>query len=105
MKIPEKPQHVLLERTLLGGSNEVNAAKENNTSKNQTQSVSSADQVNISEKARTLQKLTQLATTGVDVRTERVAELQKEIEAGTYQSDPKQVAEKLVRSTLMDHIL
>lgn len=105
MKIPEKPQHVLLEKTLLGGSSGVNAAKENNVLKSQNQPASAADQVDISEKARTLQKLTQLAATEVDVRTERVAQLQKEIEAGTYQPDPKQVAEKLVRSTLMDHIL
>lgn len=106
MKIPEKDPNLLLERALLGKNAGVNAAKENKVSKQQAPSQSvSADQVDISEKARTLQKLNQLAALGGEVRIERVEQLQAEIKAGTYTLDTEKIAEKLLRSTVIDKIL
>lgn len=104
MKIPEKDPNLLLERALLGKSAGINT--DNKISKNKAPaSASSADQVDISEKARMLQKLNRLATVGGEVRTERVAELKAEIESGNYTPDAEQVAEKLLRSTVIDNIL
>ncbi len=106
MKIPGKDPNLLLERALLGKNAGVNAAKENKVSKQQAPSQSvSADQVDISEKARTLQKLNQLAALGGEVRIERVEQLQAEIKAGTYAPDAEKIAEKLLRSTVIDKIL
>ncbi|MEC4678073.1 MAG: flagellar biosynthesis anti-sigma factor FlgM [Nitrospirota bacterium] len=106
MKIPEKDPNLLLERALLGKNAGVNAAKENKVSKQESPSQSvSADQVDISEKARTLQKLNQLAALGGEVRIERVEQLQAEIKAGTYALDTEKIAEKLLRSTVIDKIL
>ncbi len=106
MKIPGKDPNLLLEKALLGKSAGVNAAKKNELSKKEVPSQSApADQVDISEKARTLQKLNHLAATGGEVRVERVEVLKAEIEAGTYTPDTEKVAEKLLRSTLIDKLL
>jgi len=106
MKIPDKDPNLLLEKALLGSSAGVNAAKDNAATKKQAPSQSpSADQVDISEKARTLQKLNHLAAAGGEVRVARVAQLKAEIEAGTYAPDTEQVAEKLLRATLIDDVL
>ncbi len=106
MKIPGKDPNLLLEKALLGKSAGVNADRDNKISKQKAPSQSSsADQVDISEKARTLQKLNALATTGGEVRTERVEQLKAEIKAGTYTPDIEKVAEKLLRSTVIDKVL
>ncbi|GEM_PF-2751714 len=106
MKIPEKDPNLLLERALPGKSAGVNAAKENKVAKTENSAQSaSADQVDISEKARTLQKLNHLVAAGGEVKAERVAQLKAEIEAGRYVPDTEQVAEKLLRATLLDDVL
>lgn len=106
MKIPEKDPNLLLERALLGKSAGINTDNKNKVSKNKAPSeVSSADQVDISEKARTLEKLSHLAAAGGEMRTERVAELKAKIEVGSYTPDIEQVAEKLLRATVIDNVL
>ena len=106
MKIPGKDPNLLLERALLGKNAGVNTAKENKISRKEAPSQSgSADQVDISEKARTLQKLNQLAALDGEVRIERIEQLQAEIKAGTYAPDTEKIAEKLLRSTLIDKVL
>lgn len=106
MKIPEKDPGVLLERALLGHRGGVKAVKSADISKHQAPAQpSSVDSVDISEKARTLQQLNQLVGAETDVRSERVEQIQKAIAAGTYQPNAEGIAEKLVRSTLLDNIL
>ena len=105
MKISEKDQHSLLEKTILGRSRGVGASKAGKSQANQSASPSSAaDQVDISEQARTFQKLSQLAATGTDVRSEKVEQVRTRVEAGTYKPDAIKIAEKLLRSTLLDNL-
>ncbi len=105
MKINEKDPNILLERTLFGKSSKANEVQQGGTKAQEASQAAPLDSVDISEKARTLQKLTQLVSAETEVRTERVLALQKEIEAGTYQPNAEQIAEKLVRSTLLDNTL
>ncbi|MFQ5588126.1 MAG: flagellar biosynthesis anti-sigma factor FlgM [Nitrospiria bacterium] len=106
MKIPEKDPNVLLERALLGKRSGVNDVKQADVSKShEAAKPSSVDPVDISEKARTLQQLNQLVAAETDVRTERVEEIQQAIATGAYAPNAEKIAEKLVRSTLLDNTL
>ncbi len=105
MKISEKDQHSLLEKTILGNSRGVGVTKAGKSQESQQASPSSAaDQVDISEQARTFQKLNKLATTGTDVRAEKVEQVRTQVEAGTYRPNTTKIAEKLIRSTLLDNL-
>lgn len=100
MRIPEQDLNSLLEKTLLG----VKGAKESKPpSDSEAQNASaSADRVNISEKARTFQQLSQLASAELEDRSARVDEIKKAVENGSYHVDTKATAEGLLRSTLLD---
>lgn len=63
------------------------------------------DRVEISGEAKEYQQLNQVIASLPEVRSERVAALQQKIEAGTYHPQSEEVAEKLVRSTLLDAVL
>ncbi|NKE73092.1 flagellar biosynthesis anti-sigma factor FlgM [Candidatus Manganitrophus noduliformans] len=63
------------------------------------------DRVEISGEAKEYQQLNQVIGSLPEVRSERVAALQQEIEAGTYHPQSEEIAEKLVRSTLLDAVL
>ncbi len=105
MKIPEKDPNFLLEKTLLGGRGRVHSSKESEDKKGMDASyASSGDHVNFSEIARLFQGVTKLASKSTDDRVERIEQIRSEIAAGTYQPDAKQVAEKIVRATLLDNI-
>ncbi len=102
MKIPEKNPGLHLEKNLLG-TQKSQGLKENEANKEQGRVQSAAsDRVDISEKARDIQQLKALASSGTDIRSERVAALREQIEAGTYNADGKRIADKLVRSALLD---
>ena len=100
MRIPEQDLNSLLEKTLLG----VNGVKRSRASSDpETQNAStSSDRVNISEKARTFQQLSQLASVAPEDRSARVDEIKKALEDGSYYTDAKASAEGLLRSTLLD---
>ncbi|HEY3118663.1 MAG TPA: flagellar biosynthesis anti-sigma factor FlgM [Chloroflexota bacterium] len=52
--------------------------------------------VEVSDEARLLQRTKQLAQATPDVRKERVAEIRRQIESGTYQVDPRQLARRIL---------
>lgn len=105
MKIPERNPGLHLEKALLG-TQKAKGIKEGGVQKEQSPSRSTAsDRVDISEKARDIQQLNLLASSGAEVRSDRVEEVQEKIEAGTYKTDGKKIADKLVRSALLDKSL
>lgn len=71
----------------------------------QTSSVSSAassgSQVEISDKARMLQKANEMVRQMPDIRADRVAELKKKIGDGSYKVDSASVADRLVDEHLL----
>jgi negative regulator of flagellin synthesis FlgM len=52
--------------------------------------------VNLSERAQDVMKAKEIAMAAPDVREDRVAELQKMIDAGKYKVDAKDIADKMV---------
>lgn len=105
MKIHESDPNFLLEKTLLG----VKGAKtKTSASPSGVSSPYSGDRVNISEKARTFQRLSLMASSSTDVstvRTDRIEEIMQRVESGNYEPDASKSAEKLLRSTILDQLL
>ncbi len=66
---------------------------------------SSGDRINISADASVLSQGLEAVKNSSDVRADRVAELRKAIQAGTYKVDGKKVAEKMLDSSLEEAIL
>lgn len=64
-----------------------------------------ADRVEISGEAKEYQQLNQVIASLPEVRSERVAALQQKIETGSYHPQSDEIAEKLIRSTLLDAVL
>ncbi|HVJ66042.1 MAG TPA: flagellar biosynthesis anti-sigma factor FlgM [Bdellovibrionota bacterium] len=99
-------------------ANQVGAAQISEQSKLQKKSVdanatsstkqavsSSGDRVEISSDATVMaQGLDQIKNTP-DVRADRVAELKKAIQSGTYKVDARKIADKMVDSSLEEAIL
>ncbi|MEW6246967.1 MAG: flagellar biosynthesis anti-sigma factor FlgM [Nitrospirota bacterium] len=63
------------------------------------------DQVEISKEAKELQRIKTLIDQPDLVRTERVEQIRKAIEAGTYDVKGKQVADAIIRDVLTDAVL
>ena len=57
---------------------------------------SSSDSLEISDRSRELARARQAVDAAPDVRADRVAEIKKQIEAGTYSVSPEQLASKLM---------
>lgn len=102
MKIEGNDPLHLLETYLLGNQKKQGGVQHK---KLNTDAQSRSDQVNISQGAAEYQKLSELVAKTPEVRMELVADLKRKIESGNYDVDGEQVAEKLIRSTLMDEIL
>ena len=102
MKIPAHDPNLRLEKALLGvkGGKEKQEAGEPDV----PNAATSADRVEISEKARTFQKLSALAAAAPKSRTERLDAIRRAVEGGRYHPEAEAVAEKLVRATLFDNI-
>ncbi len=62
--------------------------------------VGAATQTSISSRAQQIQKAKDLASSAPDVREDRIAALQKAIDAGTYNIDPKDIADRMVDEEL-----
>jgi len=92
---------LLLEKALLG---KTTPKKTIDAPGQEASRLPAADSVEISEKARHIQQLNALASSGSEIRAERVAEVQQQIEAGTYTVDGKRIAEKLIRSAVQDAV-
>lgn len=80
-----------------------NAAKSAKTAK--TQPTKGLDQVILSSGVQEFGQVLQRAVAMSDVRPERVKELSKKIQSGTYQVDSKEVADKMVGRSLVDRLL
>lgn len=57
--------------------------------------------VNISDKARELQKIGELARTGDELRAEKVRQIKEQIAAGEYKVAPEQVAKSILRGEVI----
>ncbi|RMF80995.1 MAG: flagellar biosynthesis anti-sigma factor FlgM [Nitrospirae bacterium] len=57
---------------------------------------SGSDHVEISPHAREVQQALELATSAPEIRTEKVAPLKREVEAGTYHRPSDAIAERIV---------
>lgn len=101
MKIPENDPM----RRLEGALQDIKGVNEG-TKKDSTRADSShSDKVDISGKAKYIQQLNRLISSLPDIRTDRVEEIQDQIAAGTFHVQAEKVAEKLVRSALLDKTL
>jgi flagellar biosynthesis anti-sigma factor FlgM len=103
MQIPGNERTRLLETVLLGLKKTDRKASVRPS--NREGEVNPTDHVEISGEAKDYQQLNQLIGSLPEVRADRVAALQEKIEAGTYHPQSEAIAEKLVRSTLLDTIL
>lgn len=103
MKIPGDDSIRLLETVLFGVKK--TGQKGSVRSSEKSEEVSSSDRVEISGTAKEFQELSRQIASLPETRAEKVAALQQKIEAGTYHPAGEAVAEKLVRSTLLDAIL
>jgi flagellar biosynthesis anti-sigma factor FlgM len=54
--------------------------------------------VNISQKARELQRIAELARTGDELRADRVRQLKEQVAAGEYHAEPEDVAKSILRT-------
>jgi negative regulator of flagellin synthesis FlgM len=63
-----------------------------------------SDTVVISETAKRIQAAQSLLETTLDVRSEKVAEIKRRIEDGTYEIKPDQIAEKMIRESLLNDL-
>jgi negative regulator of flagellin synthesis FlgM len=61
-----------------------------------SQQTSSADRVTLSDDAKLVSQAATEATNTSDVRTDKVASLKAQVDAGTYQPDSKKIAEKML---------
>jgi negative regulator of flagellin synthesis FlgM len=89
-----------LARLLLGtqGTDEVSA-------KPNTQQDGRQDQVQISDRAKEMQRIKALADQPDTDREERIERISRSVDAGTYTVSGKQVADALIRQTLTDAVL
>ncbi len=63
---------------------------------------SGADRVELSPQSREMNKIHEILAQTPEVRTEKVAELKKAVEEGTYQVRPEDVAEKMVQEMALE---
>ena len=80
-----------------------NAGK--NTKTEKAQPAKGKDEVILSSGVQEFGQVLQRAITISDVRPERVQELSQKIQAGTYQVDSKDIADKMVGRILVDDLL
>lgn len=76
---------------------------QNKTSPSQT--TQSQDRVQISERAKELQRLRAAAEQPDHERDARVGQIQQSVEGGTYNVDGKKVADAIIRNVLTDAVL
>jgi negative regulator of flagellin synthesis FlgM len=79
--------------------------KEDAASKPGVKPVEKADTVNISDEARELQEAQKVLENIPDVQVEKVAKIKNQIENGTYEIKSGEIAEKMVKDSLLNEIL
>jgi negative regulator of flagellin synthesis FlgM len=73
--------------------------------KPKTQQDGQQDRVHISDRAKEMQRIKALADEPDVAREERIEQLSRLVDAGTYSVSGKQVADALIRQTLTDTVL
>jgi negative regulator of flagellin synthesis FlgM len=63
------------------------------------------DRVQISDRAKEIQRIKALADQPDAAREEQIAQISRSVDAGTYTVSGKQVADALIRQTLTDAVL
>ncbi|MBA5870888.1 MAG: flagellar biosynthesis anti-sigma factor FlgM [Nitrospira sp. CR2.1] len=87
---------------ILLGVQETDRTHHKKTASQQTQS---QDRVQISERAKELQRLRAAAEQPDTERDARVGQIQQSVEGGTYTVDGKKVADSMIRHVLTDAVL
>jgi negative regulator of flagellin synthesis FlgM len=67
--------------------------------------VSNEEKVQLSPKAKEMQRVKEVVEATPDVREEKVAALKEAIDKGTYEVDSNTTAEKMIRESLIDRLL
>ncbi len=102
MKISDIHQKDLLQN--VGQSPSANPA-EKNQKLNETEAQNvSGDRVEFSARSREMQKIYEVLQRTPDVRSEKVSELKRLIEEGRYRVKSDDLAEKIIRDSLLDLI-
>jgi negative regulator of flagellin synthesis FlgM len=102
MKITGKPPLINLEAYIKNAKDK--RVNETFTSEVRQESLKT-DNVVLSPKAKEIQQAKILLGSFTDVREDKVAQIKKKIEQGTYQVEPQKLAEKLVTDHLLDELL
>ena len=83
--------------------NQVTGAKKKGSIANTT-SVNKADTLVLSDRAQGLQFAKEQVLKSPEVRAERITELKKQIQNGTYQVSSSDIAQKMIGRSLVDEI-
>ncbi|HMU28481.1 MAG: flagellar biosynthesis anti-sigma factor FlgM [Nitrospira sp.] len=101
MEISHNGRAADLAKILLG----VQETDRTQNKKNASQTTPSQDRVQISERAKELQRLRAAAEQPDHERDARVGQIQQSVEGGTYNVDGKKVADAIIRNVLTDAVL
>jgi len=80
------------------GARKVTGAKE-------TARASKGDGVELSREAQQVKALRDKVSQAPEVRQERIEELRKQIQAGTYRPDGKEIAAKMLKARVFDELI
>jgi flagellar biosynthesis anti-sigma factor FlgM len=109
MRIPDNHPNSSLEKYLLGVDSPKKTKSPQGNASDPAALTSSdqvpADSVQISSAGQEVARLHQRVESAPDLLAAKVSEIQKQVSDGTYTVDPKEVAKKLVKETLLDHLL
>jgi negative regulator of flagellin synthesis FlgM len=78
--------------------NEKKVSRTIGESKHTVQHGGDSAKVRISDEARELQRIAELARTGDQMRAEKVKQIKEQVEKGTYQASSEEVAQSIIRS-------
>ncbi|MCW5799726.1 MAG: Flagellar biosynthesis anti-sigma factor FlgM [Nitrospira sp.] len=101
MEISNNGRAADLAKILLG----VQETDRTQNKKHASQTTQSQDRVQISERAKELQRLRAAAEQPDHERDARVGQIQQSVEGGTYNVDGKKVADAIIRNVLTDAVL
>lgn len=101
MEISNNGRAADLAKILLG----VQETDRTQNKKSVSQTTQSQDRVQISERAKELQRLRAAAEQPDHERDARVGQIQQSVEGGTYNVDGKKVADAIIRNVLTDAVL
>lgn len=94
------------ERSLINLEAYIKSAQESeglkSSRKQEQREVTQTESVNLSHKAKDLQKAREVMEATPEIRENKVGQLKREIEAGTYSVKRDEIATKMVRESLID---